>query len=99
MNAKSIQGLTMAVGVIIDNVARWVPTENIHLVPPAGNYRINGRKVTSEWKKKLARQIVKARHNMDVNEHVAEALLLGAPATTAEIASAWANLASESSVK
>ena len=54
-----------------------------------GSMRIGGRKVRSDVKKKIARAVVLQRYGLKVNEHVAEAILLAVPATTAEIANGW----------
>ena len=89
MNADAIQGLTLATGAIIYAVSRVVPSQQIELVPPVGSMRIGGRKVRSDVKKKIARAVVLQRYGLKVNEHVAEAILLAVPATTAEIANGW----------
>ena len=88
MNAEAIQGLTLATGAIIFAAVHSVGG-NIELVPPAGNTPINGRKVRPEVKKRIARAVVLQRYGLKVNEHVAEAILLAVPATTAETAAGW----------
>jgi hypothetical protein len=95
-NAASIQGLTLATGMAIAAIySCGVRTEQVELVPPAGNYRLNGRKLDSKWKKQIAREVAWMRWQVRLNEHEAEAALLSLPATTTEIAQAWAKLRSE----
>lgn len=89
MNATAIQGLTLATGAIIYSVSRYISTATIELVPPVGNLMIGGRKVRSDVKKKIACAVVQKRYGLAVNEHISEAILLGIPATTSEIAIAW----------
>jgi len=89
LNAESIQGLTLATGVIVYAILRNLEITRVRLVPPVGNYKIGGRAVTREWKKRIARKIVEMRYGLKIGEHESEAILLGIPATTTEIARAW----------
>jgi len=96
INAVAVQMVTLATGALVDAIGQHLTADQIEFVPPVGNYRIGGRVVREEIKKRIARQVVRDRYALDVSEHVAEAILLGCPATTAEIAHAWARLAAAS---
>jgi Holliday junction resolvasome RuvABC endonuclease subunit len=64
---------------------RGLPVE---MVPPS-TMRFMGEPVRREVKKAIACQIMLTRYGIKMDDHVADAVLLGIPATTAEIAKAW----------
>jgi hypothetical protein len=89
LNFVDLRNLALLTGGIIERLeALRIPVE---LVEPS-IMRIAGRPVRRDAKKKIAVAIIKARYGEKVSNHAADAILLARPATTAEIATAWAGL-------
>jgi hypothetical protein len=89
LNFVDLRNLALLTGGIVDRIMGWgFPVE---FVEPS-IMRIAGKPVRRDVKKKIAVEIVRARYGSKVSDHEADAVLLAAPATTAEIAAAWAGL-------
>ena len=86
LNAEDLFKLARLTGAIeYELKRRGLPVE---MVPPS-TMHFNGQPVRREVKKAIAIQVMLTRYGVKMSSHEADAVLMGIPATTAEIAAAW----------
>jgi division protein CdvB (Snf7/Vps24/ESCRT-III family) len=86
LNFEDLTKLARLTGAIEYELKRH--SLRVEMVHPTAMH-FNGQPVRREVKKAIAVQIMLKRYSVKMSDHEADAVLLGIPATTAEIAAAW----------